>query len=63
METLEELEEISDIISLGADYSHEDNELLLYVSSPEMSVSLHLKTGEWDQFVKKIKSIDSQIAS
>lgn len=63
METMLELEEISDIISMGADYAHEDNELLLYISSPEMSVSLHLKPSEWDQFVEKIQSIDGQLES
>lgn len=61
MKTLEELEELTDIVSMGADYSAEDNELLLYISSPEISLSLHFEGNEWDQFVERIQSIDQKV--
>lgn len=61
METIQDLEELTDIISIGAEYGKEDNEVVLYVTTPEVSVSLNFERSEWDDFHEKINDINDKL--
>lgn len=61
METIHDLEELTDIISIGAEHGKEDNEVVLYVTTPEVSVSLNFERSEWDDFYEKINDINNKL--
>lgn len=58
MKTILERKEISDIVSVGAEFSKEDNEVMLYVSTPEISVSMSFEENEWGEFRSAVQEID-----
>lgn len=61
METLLENSDVSDIVTIGAEYSKEDNEILVFMTTPEISISLRFEEGEWDEFRTAVDEIDSSI--
>jgi hypothetical protein len=61
METIQDLTELTDIISIGAEYDEGDNEVVLYVTTPEVSVSLNFERGEWDDFYEKLTEINDKL--
>lgn len=62
MEELKELTEVSDIISMGAEFEKEENEVVLYLTTPEMSMSLNLEKSEWDEFNDIVKEINDKLS-
>lgn len=62
MEELKELTELSDIVSIGAEYEKEENEVVIYLTTPEMSMSLNLERGEWDEFYENINDINEKLS-